>query len=396
MPMPSLFVGRTGVQSNMRALQVVSDNVANVNTVGFKASRPEFIDILPTGFIGEQFGRGAIIGEVRILHLQGTLEFTGLETDMAIDGDGFFVVKDVPRFGIFYTRNGQFEIDKNGFLVNRLVDGREGLRVQGWQVVTDERTGEIRRVGPMTDIKIPQVDSPPKATTRANFGINLDSRKGVIPSPPMPFFDPNDPTTYQFNTSVTVFDSLGTPRVINLFFRKIQEADPFDPNSRNVWEVLATVEGGTISFPSPNLVGTLEFTKDGKLAAEKIDGALNKSLRIEVTWENGQSFSPQTIEINFGTSLDEVDFGLTVPEPGVEVGLDGTTQFASPSSVNFVKQDGKAVGSLVKFTVEEDGTIMCFFLSFIFRKPSLSISPISPVCSQPSSSIASFVAFSFL
>jgi flagellar hook protein FlgE len=367
MPMPSLFVGRTGVQSNMRALQVVSDNVANVNTVGFKASRPEFIDILPTGFIGEQFGRGAIIGEVRILHLQGTLEFTGLETDMAIDGDGFFVVKDVPRFGIFYTRNGQFEIDKNGFLVNRLVDGREGLRVQGWQVVTDERTGEIRRVGPMTDIKIPQVDSPPKATTRANFGINLDSRKGVIPSPPMPFFDPNDPTTYQFNTSVTVFDSLGTPRVINLFFRKIQEADPFDPNSRNVWEVLATVEGGTISFPSPNLVGTLEFTKDGKLAAEKIDGALNKSLRIEVTWENGQSFSPQTIEINFGTSLDEVDFGLTVPEPGVEVGLDGTTQFASPSSVNFVKQDGKAVGSLVKFTVEEDGTIIGFYSNGISR-----------------------------
>jgi flagellar hook protein FlgE len=372
MPMPSLFVGRTGIQANMRALQVVSDNVANVNTIGFKASRPEFIDILPTGFIGEQFGRGATIGEVRILHLQGTLEFTGLETDMAIDGDGFFVVKDVPRFGIYYTRNGQFEIDRNGFLVNRLVDGREGLRVQGWQVVTDERTGEIRRVGPMTDIKIPQVDSPPKATTRANFGINLDSRKDVIPSPPMPFFDPNDPTTYQFNTSVTVYDSLGTPRVINLFFRKIQEADPFDPNSRNVWEVLATVEGGTINFPPPDafgnpVLGTLEFTKDGKLAAEKINGTLDKSLRIEVTWQNGQSSSPQTIEINFGTSLDEVNFGLTVPEPGVEIGLDGTTQFASPSSVNFVKQDGKAVGSLVKFTVEEDGTIIGFYSNGISR-----------------------------
>jgi flagellar hook protein FlgE len=90
-------------------------------------------------------------------------------------------------------------------------------------------------------------------------------------------------------------------------------------------------------------------------------------LRIEVTWQNGQSESPQTIEINFGTSLDEVNFGLTVPEPGVEVGLDGTTQFASPSSVNFVKQDGKAVGSLVKFTVEEDGTIIGFYSNGISR-----------------------------
>lgn len=372
MPMPSLFVGRTGVQSNMRALQVVSDNIANVNTIGFKGSRAEFIDILPTGFIGEQFGRGTIIGEVRVLHTQGTLEFTGVDTDMAIDGEGFFVVKDVPRFGIFYTRNGQFEVDKDGFLVNKLVDGREGLRVQGWQVVTDERTGQIRRVGPMTDIKIPQVDSPPKATSRVDFGLNLDSRQQVIPSPPFPLFNPDDPTTYQFNTSVTVYDSLGTPRVINLFFRKIQEADPADPNSRNVWQVLAKVEGGTINFPPPDIfgnpvVGTLEFTTDGKLSAEKINGVLEKALRLEVTWQDGQSSSPQTIELNFGTSLDEVNFGLTVPEPGVEVGLDGTTHFASPFSTNFVRQDGKTVGSLLKFTVEEDGTIIGFYSNGVSR-----------------------------
>lgn len=372
MPMPSLFVGRTGVQSNMRGLQIVADNVANVNTVGFKGSRPEFIDILPTGFIGEQFGRGVTIGEVRILHTQGTLEFTGLETDMAIDGEGFFVVKDVPRFGIYYTRNGQFEVDKDGFLVNKLVDGREGLRVQGWQVVQDTKTGQIRRVGPMTDIKIPQVDSPPKATTEANFGLNLDSRIGVIPSPPFPLFDPDDPQTYQYNTSVTVYDSLGTPRVINLFFRKIQEADPGDPTSRNVWQVLATVEGGVINFPPPDsfgnpVIGTLEFTTDGKLSAEKIDGTLARALRLEVTWQNGQSTSPQTIEINFGTSIDEVNFGLTIPEPGTNVGLDGTTNFASPFSTNFVKQDGKTVGSLLKFTVEEDGTIIGFYSNGVSR-----------------------------
>ncbi len=373
MPMPSLFVGRTGVQTHMRGLQVVADNVANVNTVGFKSSRPEFIDILPTGFIGEQFGRGVTVGEVRVLHTQGTLEFTGLETDMAIDGEGFFVVKDVPRFGIFYTRNGQFEVDRDGFLVNRLVDGREGLRVQGWQVSFDEMTGKIRRVGPMTDIVIPQVDAPPKATSRTDFGLNLDSREGVIPSPPFPSFDPDDPQTYQFNTSVTVYDSLGTPRVINLFFRKIQEADPADPTSRNVWEVLAQVEGGDINFPPPDAfgnpsLGTLEFTTDGKLAAERLQGgALDRALRIEVTWQDGQSSSPQTIEINFGTSIDEVDFGFTIPPAGVEVGLDGTTNFASPFSTNFVKQDGKAVGSLLKFTVEEDGTIIGFYSNGISR-----------------------------
>ncbi len=372
MPMPSLFVGRTGVQTHARGLQVIADNVTNVNTVGFKSSRPEFIDILPTGFIGEQFGRGVTIGEVRILHTQGTLEFTGVDTDMAIDGEGFFIVKDIPRFGVYYTRNGQFEVDRNGYLVNRLVDGREGLRVQGWQVVIEQDTGEIRHAGPLGDIQIPFVDSPPKATTKANFGINLDSRIGVIPSPPFPAFDPDDPSTYQYNTSITVFDSLGTPRTINLFFRKIQEADPNDPASRNIWEVLATVEGGTINFPPPDpfgnpLIGTLEFTTNGELSAEKVLGNLERSLRLEVTWQNGQSTSPQTIELNFGTSIDEVNFGLTVPKPGVKVGLDGTTQFASPFSTNFVSQDGKTVGSLLKFTVEEDGTIIGFYSNGVSR-----------------------------
>lgn len=372
MPMPSLFVGRTGVQTHSRGLQVISDNIANVNTVGFKSSRAEFVDILPTGFIGEQFGRGVTIGEVRVLHTQGTLEFTGLETDMAIDGEGFFVVKDVPRFGVYYTRNGQFEVDRNNYLVNRLVDGREGLRVQGWSVVMDEATGEFRRVGPLTDIRIPQVDSPPKATTKADFGLNLSSQIGVIPSPPYPVFDPDDPRTYQFNTSITVYDSLGTPRVINLFFRKIAEADPNIPTSRNTWEVLATVEGGVINFPPPDafgnpLIGTLEFTTDGKLSAEKINGVLERALRLEITWQDGQSTAPQTIELNFGTSIDEVNFGLTLPQPGIEVGLDATTQFASPSSTNFVRQDGKTVGSLLKFTVEEDGTIIGFYSNGVSR-----------------------------
>lgn len=372
MPTPSLFIGRTGIQTHSRGLQVISDNIANVNTIGFKSSRAEFVDILPTGFVGEQFGRGVTIGEVRVLHTQGTIEYTGLETDMAIDGDGFFVVKDVPRFGVFYTRNGQFEIDRNGFLVNRLADGREGLRVQGWSVVIDEKTGEFRRVGPITDIRIPQVDSPPKATRKVDFGLNLSSQRGVIPTPPYPTFNPDDPKTYHFNTSVTVYDSLGTPRVINLFFRKIAEANPAVPTSRNVWEVLATVEGGVINFPPPDsfgnpLIGTLEFTTDGKLSAEKIGGVLERALRIEVTWQDGQSSAPQVIELNFGTSLDEVSLGLTVPEPGIEVGLDGTTQFASPSSTNYVRQDGKTVGSLLKFTVEEDGTIVGFYSNGISK-----------------------------
>ncbi|QER41354.1 flagellar hook-basal body complex protein [Thermodesulfobacterium sp. TA1] len=168
----ALFTGTSGLRALGHGMSVIGDNVSNLNTTAFKGARISFSDVMAqsinTGAGSGQLGRGASIQALYSLFNQGSFESTANPTDMAIAGAGFFIVKDPKSTGnVFYTRDGQFIVDRNGYLVNAA-----GLRVQGWRI--DEVTGDI--TGAITDIQIDR-SSPPVKTSKIDVITNLDARE---------------------------------------------------------------------------------------------------------------------------------------------------------------------------------------------------------------------------
>jgi flagellar hook protein FlgE len=204
--------GIAGLRTYGRAMSVIGDNIANVSTTGFKRSRAYFQDImvrsLSTGTASiNSVGFGSEIGAVQSLHTQGSFESTENPMDLGIGGSGYFKVSH-PSTGVsYYSRAGQFHFDDEGLLVNP-----QGYIVQGY--LADAITGE--RTGAVTDIKISGQRAAPNATSNIDISVNLDAQETV----PTATFDPTDDTTYNYSTAVTVYDSLGTPRMVTQYFRK--------------------------------------------------------------------------------------------------------------------------------------------------------------------------------
>ncbi|MBF0498081.1 MAG: flagellar hook-basal body complex protein [Deltaproteobacteria bacterium] len=173
----AMYAGVSGLDTNGNSLNVIGDNIANVNTVGFKGARADFQDVLyqtvsAAGAVS-QVGRGTTLSAVLGDFNQGSSETTASPSDLLIGGSGFFMVKQENR-GMFYTRAGNFHFDKNGYMINP-----SGLKVQGWLLnpTTTEPTGAI------TDIKVPTQSSQPQATTGINMAVNLDSSVQIKMTP---------------------------------------------------------------------------------------------------------------------------------------------------------------------------------------------------------------------
>ncbi|MEZ4265421.1 MAG: flagellar hook protein FlgE [Myxococcota bacterium] len=304
----SLYIGMTGLRVNEQGLTVVGDNIANMNTVGFKASRASFSDVLNQTIIGSggfsQQGQGSAVQAIQRVHSQGGLLQTGVSTDMAIGGNGFFVVRGEAQGGEgqFYTRNGQFRIGADGFL-----ETLGGLKVQGYPGLT---SGALdTSVG---NLQVGLQKSQPIETTLANLRMNLD-----------PNTDPNG-TAPHFSTSITVFDSLGNPHDVDLEFTN---------TGNGTWSFEAFVDGAEVEggapgdIPVPVGTGSLVFDTAGQLdVGSSTFGELN------ATFDDA---SAQTIVLDFT----------------------GSTGVNQASTIEFVDQNGQAPGDLAFFTVEPDGTI---------------------------------------
>lgn len=325
----SLNIGVSGLRANSDALNVAGDNIANVNTVGFKRSRSVFQDILGRAVGGLQTtaGSGARLSSVEQVWSLGPLVTTDSPTDLAISGEGFFVVAGQLQGveGRFYSRAGQFKIDGDGRLVNA-----SGLHLQGYTAGDDGTMGTI--VG---DLVVAGQTVPPHPTEQVTLSVNLSAS-----ATPPPAFDPADPSgTSNFPSSITIFDSLGNAHETTVYFRK--EAD-------NTWEWHALIDGsqvtnGTPGVPSEVANGTLGFDTTGALDSE----VTNTSVFDFV----GGATPAQAITFDFGDSIT-TDAGT---------GLSGTTQFGSPSSIGGLTQDGFAGGSVSGVTVASDGTIVGVF-----------------------------------
>lgn len=322
----ALRTGSSGLQAHGRAISTVGDNIANVSTVGFKAARSNFQDVLGgTAPNGQRLGSGVRLGGVDADFGQGSLQQTGGKLDLAIHGNGFFMVKGSHggMDGVYFTRDGQFHLDAGGHIVNA-----SGLRVQGYTV---DSTGHVSTT--VGDLRIGG-QSPPQSTTQLAMKVNLDSSSTT----PVDAWDPVDPEgTTNFATSVTVFDSLGGHHRVNMYFRH---------NGGGIWEWHAMVDGGEVDG---GVEGELTEFASGELTFDP-NGALDSqtTLASQVDFINAAPGQ----EITF-------DFGDAIADGGS--GLGGSTQFAGPSGVTGIFQDGFASGELVDILTADDGTITGLF-----------------------------------
>jgi flagellar hook protein FlgE len=318
----AMYAGVSGLSAETEALGVVGDNVANTNTIGFKQSRAIFADVLGTAIGAGGVGSGVRMARTQQIFAQGALTSTGQATDVALSGDGFLVVNGAVDGvkGDFYTRAGQLTLRADGALVTS-----DGLTVQGY--ASDGKGGFSTSTGAMT---LPSAPIPPKATTSMKVAANLDASATA----PAAAWDPLDPSkSSNLSTSMTVYDSLGTGHVVDVYFRQ---------TAPGTWDYHALARGPELAGTPPGNVevatGTLTFDTNGALQ----DMIVGTAAAVDF---NGAS-PGQPIDLNFGTPLAA---GGT--------GLDGITQYGSPSTVAAQSQDGYASGSLQGVKIDANGVV---------------------------------------
>jgi flagellar hook protein FlgE len=330
----SMYTGVSGIQANGEALGIISDNIANANTTGFKTSRAEFADVIAKSLKGvlggNQIGRGTKLNGVTQVFSQGSITATDKATDVAISGDGFFVV-DGPE-GRAFTRNGSFNFNKDGELVN--VDG---AIVKGFRADDD---GKITTK--LDSIKLEKSIIDAKKTENVDIAMNLDIRGDVLNNGG---FDVNRPTeTSNYSTGVTIYDTAGNAHNLTLYFNKTAD---------NTWSWNAAAKGeettgGTKGVPVVGATGTLSFTVDGKLQSQTINS-------------NSFNFTKgaqpnQAIKFNFGDAIQD---GGT--------GLKGSTQYGSASDIYKHSQDGYTAGTVGGLSFNDDGVLAAFYTNGVTK-----------------------------
>ncbi len=299
--------GLSGLNAASKSLEVTGNNVANSSTVGFKSAQAQFADVYASSLTGggaSQVGIGTSVATVAQQFTQGNVTASNNPLDLAINGGGFFRLSS--GGAITYSRNGQFQLDKDGGIVNS-----KGAHLTGFAV---NATG-VLATGTPTNLVINTADLAPKTTTAVNLLVNLDSREK---SPATTTFSATDPTSYNRSTSVSVFDSLGNSHVLQSYFVKSQTLS-------GTWDVYGTADGNPLVTPK---IGTLTFNTDGGLTAVQPFNAV---------------VTPATTP-GAGSLAFKFDFT-------------GTTQFGSTFGLNTQSQDGYTSGKLSGFATGADGVI---------------------------------------
>ncbi len=340
--------GLSGLNVAAKNLEVIGNNVSNANTVGFKQSQAQFADMYHAAQEGgakTSVGTGTKVATVAQQFSQGNVNITSNPLDIAISGKGFYQMDN--KGEVMYSRNGQFQLNKDGFIVNS-----QGHMLTGYKA--DPITGAVSS-GSTGALQIPTQGITPSPTSTSDIGLNLDSRE--VP-PRVAQFNPTDPETYNRSTAMTVFDTLGNEHVMNMYFQK-------QPSPVNTWNTYVTVdnqpanpgvaaagaqpaggEGGADApavaagakpVPTGTLVGTLTFNSVGALESSSPAGTEKGILGIPggIVFANGSS-TPQEMTMNFNSS----------------------TQFGAPFGVTTLNQNGYTSGQLNGFTTNPDGIIL--------------------------------------
>lgn len=317
----SFTIGVSGLNATGQGMGIIGDNIANAGTTGFKSSRAEFQDVLAVSLKGieggDQFGAGTKLGHIKPLMTQGDISRTDSVTDLALSGDGMFVV-DAPA-GRTFTRDGSFHFDKEGQLTTM-----DGYKILGFQA--DENGKMMNKIDA---IKLGNTTIPARASKDVNMSMNLDSRMNK-----MEFNIETPEKTSNFSNSMTIYDNIGTARTVTAYYNK---------TDNNTWEYHIAadgkdVEGGKADTMYEMASGTLLFNDKGQLQEEKVG-------KNSFNFNKGAA-KDQKISFNWGQSLNE---GGT--------GLDASTQYGSDSAMARHTQDGARAATLTSLSFNDKGIL---------------------------------------
>ncbi|KVE33299.1 flagellar hook protein FlgE [Burkholderia sp. TSV86] len=307
--------GLSGLAGASSDLDVIGNNIANANTVGFKASTAQFADMYANSVasaVNNPIGIGTMLSSVQQQFSQGTIQSSASSLNVAINGNGFFQMSN--NGVITYSRDGTFQRDKNGYITNA-----QGLNLMGYQA----NANGVIDMAATVPLQAPTANIAPTATTKITGQFNLNAQDPVPATSPFSF---SDSTSYNYQTSVQVFDSLGGSQNVNVYFVKSATSGE--------WEVYAGQQG-----QAPSDLGAVKFNTAGAIAG--------------------------TTQAGSGAPTPNVgQFSFTVPTStgaanplNLTLDLSGTTQYGGKNGVNDLRQNGFASGVLTTFTVGSDGKL---------------------------------------
>ena len=348
--------GLSGLNAAAKSLDVIGNNIANASTVGFKGSQAQFADVYANslnGAGGNQPGIGVKVAQIAQQFTQGNVESSANPLDIAINGGGFF--RTDASGTVQYSRNGQFSLDKGGFMVNA-----EGAKLTGYAA---DASGNILASTPVP-LKINSADLTPVITSQIDVSLNLDSRSVVPAATTTPFaqipFDTSDPTSYNKQSSLDVYDSLGNSHVMSTFYVK--------SSTPNTWNIYTSMDGteinklkaGAVAAAAP---GATQASIDAAMAAAaaKPTGTLvfasNGVLDEAATATAMAALTPaQTLPMKIALPI----FPATGATASIATGMGftGSTQYGAATSEKSATQNGYTAGHLTNFSAAADGTIL--------------------------------------
>jgi flagellar hook protein FlgE len=335
----------SGLRAANQDLSVSGNNIANASTVGFKRSRAEFGDVYANSLVGgnNAAGSGVLVTDVAQQFTQGNISFTDNALDLAINGQGFFILSDGGATA--YTRAGTMGLDESGYIV-----ANGGARLQGYPATAQG----VIQTGVLNDLQIQTQSLSPNLTQAIDVQLNVDSRETV---PAIPAFDPTDPDSFNASTSVTVYDSLGNPHVMSQYFVK---------TANNTWDMNIQIDGNDVGTPTDTGIGGGSFSLASYQLSFNSDGNLANFSRRDFNAAGVfQGLTPVTsIQID---NWDPVNGAIGPVAPGnitdpatsssFVLDLGTSTQFGAEFSVASVSQDGFAPGRLAGVEVSDTGVI---------------------------------------
>ncbi len=315
----SFQIALSGLDASRTDLEVTSNNIANSRTTGFKEGRTEFGDVFATSINDSSAtapGRGVRVNRIAQQFSQGTVDFTSRNLDLAVNGDGFFVLED-DAGSLAYTRAGAFSADKDGFIVDH-----KGQKLQIYPAEINSDGSTSFTTGVLTDLQLPLSNSAPSATTLTTTAVNLDAADSI----PALAFDPADPDTYNYSTSATVYDSLGASHTLSLYY---------DKTAANTWDIHAYIDGDTAN-PINATNQQMTFDASGNLATV-----------------SGAPVSTST-SMTLGTYTTAF-LGNGAADLNITLDLSDMTQYGGDFAVSNITQDGYATGRLSGLDIDAEG-----------------------------------------
>ena len=325
--------GVSGLTASARNLEVIGNNVANASTVGAKVARAEFADVYARAISGGASSIGLGVSQTAVTQMfsQGSFKSTDGPLDMAINGGGFFQLKDLSG-NSQYTRNGQFKVDRDGFITNT-----QGARLLGYPA-NDQG---VLVPGQAQPLVLPTAGIKPSVTKNVTLELNLDARLDVkFDATKTPMIDFNDAKTYNNATSVNVYDSKGQEVSLTYFFQKA------DADTWNVFAAANSVAINPDGSGDPQPISTITFPSNGSAPINPVDSSLPFDL---------VSFDVPATS-NFQRAATE-------PIPGVQLDLSTLTQYGAIFGVTNVTQDGFPPGQLNAIKVQPDGIVLATYSS---------------------------------